>query len=66
MYKYDRRKKLNVSCDFENKTPTHMDATRAMSISERNFQIRILRELDQTLGILRFSVIHWFTSNNRK
>ena len=38
MYENDRRKKLNALGDFENKTPTHMDETHAISNSERNFQ----------------------------
>ena len=58
MFENDRRKKLNALDDFENKTPTHMDETHAISNSERNFQIRIPREFDQTFYILRFRTIH--------
>ena len=32
--------------DFDNKTPTYMAATHAISKSERNFQKRIPRELE--------------------
>ena len=58
MHENDRRKNLNTFGDFDNKTPTHMDATQAISNSERNFQIRTPRELDQTFYILRISVIY--------
>ena len=51
MYENDRRKKLNALGDFENKTPTHMDETHAISNSERNFQIRIPREIPRSEGI---------------
>ena len=40
-----------------------MDATHAISKSERNFQNRIPRELDKKFYIPRFVVIHWITSN---
>ena len=66
MYENDRRKKLNDLGDFENKTPTHMDETHAISNSERNFQIRIPRELDQTFYIPKISMIYSVSSNNRK
>ena len=48
MHKIDQRKKLNTFGDYENKTPTHIDTTHAISKSERNFQIRFPGELDQT------------------
>ena len=63
MHENDRGKKLNTFGDFENKTPTHMDATHAISKSERDFQNRIPRELDKKFYIPRFVVIHWITSN---
>ena len=66
MHENDRGKKLNTFGNFENKTPTHMDATHVISNSERNFRIRIPRELDQTFYIPRISVINWFSSNYRK
>ena len=31
IYEIDQRKKLNTLSDFENQTPTHMDATHAFS-----------------------------------
>ena len=40
-----------------------MDATHAISKSERDFQNRIPRELDKKFDIPRFVVIHWITSN---
>ena len=43
---------------FENKIPTHTDATHAISKSERNFQNRFPRELDQNFDIHRTSIIH--------
>ena len=66
MHENDRGKKLNTFGDFENKTPTYMDATHAISNSERNFQIRIPRELDQTFYIPKISMIYSVSSNNRK
>ena len=66
MYENDRRKKLNALGDFDNKTPTHMDAIHTISNSERNFQIRIPRELDQTFYIPKISMIYSVSSNNRK
>ena len=46
-YQNDQRNKLYTLGDFENKTPTHMAATYAISKSERSFQNRIPRELDK-------------------
>ena len=37
MYENDQRKKIDTLGDFDNKTPTHMAATHAISKSERNF-----------------------------
>jgi len=62
-YQNDRRNKIYTVRYFENKTTTHMDATHAISKSERDFQNRIPRELDKKFYIPRFVVIHWITSN---
>ena len=60
MYDNDRRKKLNTLGDFDIKTAL------VISNSERNYQIRIPREFDQTFYIPRISVIYCVSSNNRK
>ena len=62
-YQNDQRNKTYTLGDFEDKTPTHMDATHAISKSEWNFQKRIPRELDKKLDISRISVIYWFIFN---
>ena len=62
-YQNDQRNKLYTLGDFENKIPTYMAVTHAISKSEQNFQNRIPRELDKNFYILRFSVIHWITFN---
>ena len=49
--------------DFDNKTPTHLAATHAISKSKRNFQNRIPRELDKKFYIPRISMIYWSSSN---
>ena len=66
MYDNDRRKKLNTLGDFDIKTRTYMGAALVISNSERNYQIRIPREFDQTFYIPRISVIYCVSSNNRK
>ena len=48
-YENDQRKKIDTLGDFDNKTPTHMAATHAISKSERNFQSRIPRELNKKI-----------------
>ena len=58
MYKNDQCKKIDILGDFDNKTPTHMAATHAISKSKRNFQNRIPRELDKKFDIPRISLIH--------
>ena len=62
-YQNVQRNKLYTLGDFYNKTPTHMDATHAISKSERNFQNRIPRELDKTFDIPRIGMIHWISSD---
>ena len=62
MYENDQRKKIDTLGDFDNKTPTHMAATHAISKSKRNFQNRIPRELDKNFYILRISMIYWIGS----
>ena len=57
-YQNDHRNKIYVLGDFENKTPTHMAATHAISKSKRNFQNRIPRELDKNLNIPRIRMTH--------
>ena len=52
----DPRTKLYKLGDFENETPTHMDATHATSKLRHKFQNRIPRELDQNFGIPRISM----------
>ena len=44
MHENDQGKKIDILGDFDNKTPTHMAATHAISKSKRNFQNRIPRE----------------------
>ena len=58
IYEIDQRKKLNTLSDFENQTPTHIDATHAFSKILQNFQNRIPRELNQNLYISRIDIIH--------
>jgi len=62
-YQNDERKKIYTLGDFENKTPTHMAATHAISKSERGFQNRIPRKLDKKFYILKISMIYWIGSN---
>ena len=57
---------MNKFGDFENKTPTQMDATHAISKSERDFQNQIPRELDKRFlypQIRRDSLNHFRYSN---
>ena len=49
IYENDQHKKLNILSGFENKIPTHMVATHAISKSEWKFRNRIPEELDQKL-----------------
>ena len=49
MYENDQHNKIDTLGDFDNKTPTHMAATHAISKSQRNFQNRIPRESDKNL-----------------
>ena len=63
LYKIDQRKKLNTMGDFENKTPTHIDATHAFSKIWQNFQNRIPRKLTQNFYMLRIGMIYWFVSS---
>ena len=58
MYENDQRKKIDTLGDFDNKTPTHMAATHAISKSKRDFQNRIPRELDKNFDISGISVIY--------
>ena len=44
--------------DFDNTTPTHMDATHAISKSQQTFQNQFPRELDQNFDSYRISMIH--------
>ena len=62
-YQNDHRNKIYTLRDFENKTPTHIDETHAISKSERNFQNRIPRELDKKFYIPGFVEIHWIHSS---
>jgi len=57
-YQNDQRNKIYTLGDFENKTPTHMAATYAISKSERLFQNRIPRKLDKNFYIPKISMIH--------
>ena len=58
IYKNNQRKKIDTFNDFENITPTHMDATNAISKSERNFQNRFPRELDENFDTPRISLMN--------
>ena len=58
MYQIDHRKEVDTITDFENKTPTHMSATHAISKIEQKSQNLIPRELDQKFGIPRIGTIH--------
>ena len=58
IYENDQRKKIDTLSDFDNKTPTHVTATHAISKSKRNFQNRIPRELNKTIYIPRISMIY--------
>ena len=58
IYEIDQHKKLNTLGDFENQTPTHIDATHAFSKILQNFQNRIPRELNQNLYISRIGINH--------
>ena len=58
IYEIDRRKKLNTLGDFENQTPTHIDATHAFSKILRNFQNRIPREWNQNLYTSEIGINH--------
>ena len=51
-------KRIGTLGDFDNKTPTHMAATHAISKSKRDFQNRIPRELDKNFDISGISVIY--------
>ena len=66
IYKNDQRKKIDTFNDFETKTPTHMDATHAISKSERNFQNRFPRELDENFDTPRISLMNWISFNFMK
>ena len=58
MHENDQRKNIDRLGDFDNKTPTHMATTHAISKSKRDFQNRIPRELDKNFDISGISVIH--------
>ena len=58
IYETDQGKKLNILDVLENKTPTHMSATHAISKIEQKSQNRIPRELDQKFGIPRIVTIY--------
>ena len=62
-YQNDQRNKIYTIGDFDNKTPTYMAATHAISKFERYFQNQIPRELDKNFYIPRISMIYWFISN---
>ena len=62
-YENDQRKKIDTLRDFDNKTPTHMAVTHAISKSKRNFQNRIPRESDKNFCIPRISMTHLISSN---
>ena len=63
IYKNDQRKKIDTFNDFENKKPTHMNASYAISRSERNFPNRFPGELDEDFDTLRISWMNWISSN---
>ena len=65
IFENDQHKKFNIMGGFENKIPSHMDATHAISKSERKFQNRIPKELDQKFDSAGISLIHWIRYNNR-
>ena len=56
IYENDQRKKIGTLGDFDNKTPTHMAATHAISKSKRDIQNRIPRESDENFSISGISV----------
>ena len=56
IYENDQRKKIDTLGDFDNKTPTHMAATHAISKSKRIF--RLPRELDKNFYTPRISMIN--------
>ena len=58
MHENDQRKNIDRLGDFDNKTPTHMATTHAISKSKRYFQNRIPRELDKNFYIPRISMTH--------
>ena len=58
IYQKGQHNKVNSLEDFENKTPTQMDATHAITKSNRDFQNRIPKELDENFDIPRMSVIN--------
>ena len=62
-YQNDQRNKIYTLVDFEDKTPTYMPATHAISKSERNFQTRNPKELGKIFYLPRFGVFDWITSN---
>ena len=49
MHRNDKREKLYSLGDFENETPTHIDATYAFSKFDQKFQIRIPKEFDKKI-----------------
>ena len=59
IYEIDQRKKFNTLGDFENLTPTHLDATHAL----QNFQNLIPRELNQNPYTSGIGINHWISSN---
>ena len=54
-YQNDQRDNIYTLGNFENKTPTKMTVTHAISKTKRNFQNRIPRELDKNFCIPRIS-----------
>ena len=54
-----QRKKLNILGDFENQTPTHIDATHAISKILQNFQNRNSQEFNRSLYISRIGIIFY-------
>ena len=62
IYENDHRNKINTIGVFWSETPTHMDATHAISKIHKKFQNRIRRELDQNFDIPRISLINLISS----
>ena len=53
---------LDINEHSDQKSPTQISATHAISKIGQKFQNRIPRELDQKFGIPRIGTIHWVSS----